>query len=577
MFHKIYRNSLYLKHHLTRKIYYTHLMYIIYPIMITKQNNILGVDKMPNIAIYSRKSVFTGKGESIENQISLCKNYCNSYISNREDIKYKLYEDEGFSGKNTNRPEFQKMINDIKQRKIDILICYRLDRISRNVADFSTTLELLQKYNVNFISIKERFDTSTPLGRAMIYIASVFAQLERETIAERVRDNMLQLAKSGRWLGGNIPYGFNTEKKIYLTDDFKEKSLSILTPNEQELKIVKLIYSYYEQNHSIRETARMLNINSIAGKLGGHIDITTIRRMLRNPLYVISNNDSHEYLMRKGINVFGKPNGNGYITYNKSKHTLSSSNNNKCIAAISNHKGIISSDVWLKIQNQLDKNKLKASRIGTGKNHSLLAGILKCKKCGSNMIIKFSGKNSNNNPYEYYVCSRKQNKYKNKCTTKNIRVDILDKKILDTLNGYNKEILLSTLKKTLIKFNESFPKEHIANIKSKIQENESSISSLINKLCTSPSQSVSDRLMNEINILDKNIQDLNKQLVYLSSKTNSVPYTTTDINDLLNSLINLGSGISHIEDISQQRFLIQSIIKSAVWDSDKNNIEIILY
>ena len=162
---------------------------------------------MIKIAIYSRKSVFTGKGESIENQIELCKNYCNTYVNSGSNLEYIIYEDEGFSGKNTNRPEFQHMIDDIKKNKIDTLICYRLDRISRNVADFSSTLELLQKYNVNFISIKERFDTSTPLGRAMIYIASVFAQLERETIAERVRDNMIQLAKSGRWLGGNIPYG----------------------------------------------------------------------------------------------------------------------------------------------------------------------------------------------------------------------------------------------------------------------------------------------------------------------------------------------------------------------------------
>ena len=111
--------------------------------------------------------------------------------------------------------------------------------ISRNVADFSSTLELLQKYNVNFISIKERFDTSTPLGRAMIYIASVFAQLERETIAERVRDNMIQLAKSGRWLGGNIPYGFNIARKTYISD-FKEKEFSILSPNKKSLKLLTL-------------------------------------------------------------------------------------------------------------------------------------------------------------------------------------------------------------------------------------------------------------------------------------------------------------------------------------------------
>ena len=99
------------------------------------------------IAIYSRKSVFTGKGESIENQIELCKEYCNkNYLG--EKIEYLIYEDEGFSGGNTNRPQFQQLLKNAKTKKFNALICYRLDRISRNVADFSTTLELLQANNI---------------------------------------------------------------------------------------------------------------------------------------------------------------------------------------------------------------------------------------------------------------------------------------------------------------------------------------------------------------------------------------------------------------------------------------------
>ena len=119
------------------------------------------------IAIYSRKSVFSEKGDSIENQIEFCKNYCKNHLDIKNSEFY-IYEDEGFSGKNLNRPQFKKLINDIKNNKIDILICYRLDRISRNVADFSSTLDLLQEYNVNFIELKEQFDTSSPMGRAMV-------------------------------------------------------------------------------------------------------------------------------------------------------------------------------------------------------------------------------------------------------------------------------------------------------------------------------------------------------------------------------------------------------------------------
>ena len=102
---------------------------------------------------------------------------------------------------------FKRMMADSKNEKVEYIVCYRLDIISRNVSDFSSLITVLNDRNIAFVSVKEQFDTSTPMGRAMMYIASVFAQLERETIAERIRDNMLMLARTGRWLGGTSPTG----------------------------------------------------------------------------------------------------------------------------------------------------------------------------------------------------------------------------------------------------------------------------------------------------------------------------------------------------------------------------------
>lgn len=175
-------------------------------------------------AVYSRKSKFTGKGDSIENQIQLCKEYAKEQLKDKNITEFLIYEDEGFSGGNTNRPEFQKLLEDAKAEKFNVLICYRLDRISRNVSDFSSTLKILQRHNIDFISIREQFDTSTPMGRAMIYIASVFAQLERETIAERIRDNMLELSKTGRWLGGTAPIGYAANPITYFDENMNEKN-----------------------------------------------------------------------------------------------------------------------------------------------------------------------------------------------------------------------------------------------------------------------------------------------------------------------------------------------------------------
>ena len=175
------------------------------------------------IAIYSRKSKFTGKGESIGNQVELCKDYIRTHYGDRAAESSIIYEDEGFSGGNLNRPGFRKMMEAAKERKFKMIIVYRLDRISRNISDFSGLIEELSHLDIAFVSIKEQFDTGTPMGRAMMYIASVFSQLERETIAERIRDNMHELAKTGRWLGGITPTGYGSESIKSVTVDGKTK------------------------------------------------------------------------------------------------------------------------------------------------------------------------------------------------------------------------------------------------------------------------------------------------------------------------------------------------------------------
>ena len=138
---------------------------------------------------------------SIQGQIDLCRKEAQGEVT--------VYQDKGFSGKNTNRPDFQRMMADVEKGLVQRVIVYRLDRFSRSLADFSQLWEVLGQHGVEFISVNEKFDTSTPVGRAMLSIIMVFAQLERETTAERVRDNYYQRAKLGSWPGGPAPYGFS--------------------------------------------------------------------------------------------------------------------------------------------------------------------------------------------------------------------------------------------------------------------------------------------------------------------------------------------------------------------------------
>ena len=165
-----------------------------------------------NFAIYARKSVYSDKSDSIKNQIRMCREYVKMKYDDISSVSE--YCDEGLTGANTNRPELKRLMQDINDGLIDVLAVYQLDRLSRDVKDFSNIYGALAEHRVEFISVKENIDTSTPIGKAMMYITMVFAQLERESIAARVTDNMIGLAKKGFWTGGNPPYGYVREKII---------------------------------------------------------------------------------------------------------------------------------------------------------------------------------------------------------------------------------------------------------------------------------------------------------------------------------------------------------------------------
>lgn len=535
---------------------------------------------MKKVAIYSRKSIFTGKGESIENQIEMCKDYYLKHYD--DDVEFLIYEDEGFSGGNTKRPKFQEMLTDIKAKKFNTLICYRLDRISRNVADFSSTLELLQNNNIDFISIKEQFDTSSPMGRAMVYISSVFAQLERETIAERVRDNMLQLAKTGRWLGGQEPFGFNSKRVSYIDENFNERSLMVLSPLKDESEIIEKIYLKYIELQSITQVVNWLQDNKYKGKNGGEWGTTQVQRILSSPLYVKSSDKTHAYIKSLGINVFGEANGNGYLTYNKTRKMVIDRDITEWIYATAKHSGIIDSDKWLMVQTILTKNKhKKVKRLGTGsRNSALLTGILKCSKCGSNMIVKqgHKSKKEEGKRYDYYVCSKKDNSRGQKCDNKNIRTDRLDKIVISQVSAYNRETLHLKLSKLL---DESKNTDNVNNkltsIKLEIEEKETKISNLIKQLSSAPNEIVSGYIMQEVDKLSSEINKLKLEQKNIKDDKKAYDYDLENLKIIIRMLEEFDENFEITDDIAKKRLMIQTILNNATWNGDTLEAEITMF
>jgi DNA invertase Pin-like site-specific DNA recombinase len=532
-------------------------------------------------AIYSRKSVLTGKGDSIENQINLCKDYAEKYIQGIDE--FLLYEDEGFSGGNTKRPQYQRMLEDAKHNMFDMIIVYRLDRISRNVADFSATLELLQNNNIAFISIREQFDTSTPMGKAMIYIASVFAQLERETIAERIRDNMLELAKSGRWLGGQCPLGFESEKITIIDEDYTEKFLFKLKPLEDELNLVKLIYDKYYETCSVHKVLKYLLANNIKGKNGGDFASMTISDILRNPVYVSSDKAVLDYLGEQGMQTCGEGDGHGILIYNKKNSKSKYHDVSEWVAAVSKHKGVIPSDKWLHIQNILDNNVKKVSpRQGTSKT-SLLSGILKCAHCGAPMRVTYGRYNITTcKRLYYYTCTMKAHSGKSRCNNPNVRGDFIEEQILCQLLEFNTPMIIRELEAAIQ--SKKLPEEIslknslMKNLEMKRKELDILITQLAN-FNNSPAQSF---IIQKIDALASEIKEMEIQFVNTKvGNTELVPFDYLSLINAFSSFEDLFKQIDLLvkdeEAISKKRYLLESVINKITYDGETKTIVIYLW
>ena len=243
-------------------------------------------------AIYTRQSIDKADSISVESQLEYCK-----YETRGN--PYKVYSDKGYSGKNTNRPGFEEMMSNIKEGNVSRVIVYKLDRISRSILDFANMMDIFGQYNVEFVSSTERFDTSTPIGRAMLNICIVFAQLERETIQKRVADAYYSRSKRGFYMGGRIPYGFS--KTSTLIDGIKT---SKYVPVPEEAEQIRLMYSMYsDSKHSLGDIIAYFNEHGIKNLRGGMWSVGRISDMLRNPVYVMADADVYDFFISQGANV----------------------------------------------------------------------------------------------------------------------------------------------------------------------------------------------------------------------------------------------------------------------------------
>ena len=442
------------------------------------------------VAVYCRQSVEKVDSISIETQIEKCK--CRI----AQDEKFEVYQDKGYSGSNIDRPEFQRLMQDIDSGKISKVVVYKLDRISRSLLDFSKIVKKFDDNGVAFASATEDISISGAMNRAMLNIIMVFAQLERETIQARVTDNFYARAKLGIFLAGRAPFGF---KKI--PHKIGDINTHILEENPIESVVVRYVYDEYLNGKSINSIVRELNDTSNKYNLGRKYTSVFIGRMLRNPVYVQSDADVYNYFKSKNAilhNDIQDFNGNGCTVYGNRKNKtrgkfidLSGEN-----IQLNLHKGLIEPDKWLIVQRMLSDNKaLKNS----GKGHnSWLSGLTKCKYCGLAITVV----NGQPKGKRYINCGGHKAGYCNSRTV-HYTFDDIEYEVEIKLHEYLKDFEFVQMKKT----NEY--EQQIAAIQKDIAVKNEEVQNYLNAIGKSGDAKAIDWLNENASKISKELTELN--------------------------------------------------------------------
>ena len=384
--------------------------------------------KVQKSALYVRVStVYQIDKDSIPLQREDLINY-SKYVLGIDN--YEVFEDAGYSGKNTDRPDYQRMMSRIRTGEFSHLVVWKIDRISRNLIDFSEMYEELKQIGCVFVSKNEQFDTSSAMGEAMLKIILVFAELERKITGERVTAVMVNRAEQGLWNGGKIPFGYNYDKET--------KTFSV---NSDEAKVVETIYSLYEQKRSLIGVVREINEKGLRQRSGAAWNPTTVSIILKSPFYV----GDYVYFKRS------EPKGGSHTAIMRSETDWVTVENHHIPLVEKGRQAAI----LLVLESKRRSNK-DSAKTYQRKNTHIFGGLCFCYNCGSQMQSTTDKQRDNGFKPSVYVCSRRRRF--DDCTNKYVTDVTLGPFILNYIanviklqNNFGKSTTIDMMEKKLLR------------------------------------------------------------------------------------------------------------------------------
>jgi len=400
-----------------------------------------GKPLLQKAAIYVRVSTnMQVDRDSLPVQREELSNYC-KYVLGLE--SFEIFEDAGYSAKNTDRPAYQLMMSRLRTGEFSHLVVWKIDRISRNLIDFTTMYEEVKRLGVAFVSKNEQFDTSSAMGEAMLKIILVFAELERKVTSERVSAIMLSRATNGQWNGGRVALGY----------DFDSET-GLFSINETEAVVVRMIYDMYEREKSLVTVSKMLNEKGLKTRRGVPWSPVTVQGILRNPFYIGTYRYNYRDEAKSGGNT-------GHDFKPKDEWILFENH----------HSAIIDREQWNRVSDILTSNR---RIVGAGASYNrgnvhVFAGMIRCGYCGSVMGAAPDRERADGWRPSVYLCSRKRrfddcpNKYVSDVTLGPFILNYIAN-LIKAHNSFGKTTEIATLEKKLLRGTYLSEVEHIEGV-----------------------------------------------------------------------------------------------------------------
>ena len=347
-------------------------------------------------AIYTRKSTEEGLDQAF-NSLDAQRESAEAYIQSQKHLGWTLlsqrYDDGGFSGGTLDRPALQRLLEDVNARRVDCVVVYKVDRLSRSLLDFARLMDRFDQASVSFVSVTQQFNTITSLGRLTLNILLSFAQFEREIIGERTRDKMSAARKKGKWVGGTPVLGYDVDTLG-----------GRLVINEKEAQRVREIFSLYQKRRS-----RAAVVEELA------------RRGWK----------TKSWKSKRGVRHLGQPFTKASLTHLLTNIVYAGKVDYHGTVDPGEHPAIIDPAVWEDINREFRARQRSKPASDRKKQNALLAGLLFCKSCQQPMLATYSVKDGHR--YRYYVCRAARRKGWNQCATRSVSAARIEESLVSQL------------------------------------------------------------------------------------------------------------------------------------------------